>query len=107
MRGRLSIMLMLFVALALVLSLVSAVATNVSAQDSATLSDGPGKWMRYNMPAAQDWEATTSANKPIAEPRNCCITVTGPYPQTITPTNPCSLNGFERANRWFCVQYYQ
>ena len=107
MRGRLSVILMVLVALSLVLSLVAALAPGAIAQDSEAAPDGSAKWMRYRMPSAQDIEAAITSGFVDGQPRNCCITVEGPYPKTITPTNPCSLYGSERPNRWFCVQYYQ
>jgi hypothetical protein len=60
MRGRLSIALMVFVALSLVLSLVAAVAPNASAQDGTIIPGGPtgglNKWIRHDLPTTQHWQ---------------------------------------------------
>ena len=78
MKGRLSIMLVVLVALALTLSLVAAVATNASAQDSAAPDDGQGNWVRHNVPTVEDWQEISNLNgAPLPDPRNCAITLEG------------------------------
>ena len=74
MRGRLPVMLMTLVALALVLSLVAALAPGAIAQDSGAAPDA-AKWGRYRMPAAQDIEAAVTSGFVGGQPRNCCITL--------------------------------
>lgn len=107
MRGRLPVLLMALVALALTLSLVAAVASNASAQDAAAPAVEPSKWTRYNMPAMQDSQVAPNANLLIAEPKNCCITLEGEPVVTVTVlassiTVPNGVNGIARP-RWFCT----
>jgi hypothetical protein len=104
MRGRLSIALMALVALALVLSLVAAMAPDASAQDATIPAGEPSKWMRYNMPAMQDSQVTPNANSLIAEPKNCCITLEGGPVETVIVIAPSGkINGFgDLMPRWFC-----
>ena len=61
MRGRLSIILMVLVALSLVLSLVAAVAPNAAAQGGdLIIAPGPdgglNKWVRHDLPTTQHWQ---------------------------------------------------
>jgi hypothetical protein len=60
MRGRLSGILMLFVALSLVLSLVATVAPVASAQGGTIIPGGPtgglNKWVRHDLPTTQHWQ---------------------------------------------------
>ena len=61
MRGRLSVILMVFVALSLVLSLVAAVAPNAAAQGGdLIIAPGPdgglNKWVRHDLPTTQHWQ---------------------------------------------------
>ena len=91
---------MALVALALVLSLVAALAPTTSAQDSEAVSGGPGRWARYTIPATQQSQDVWYANSVIAEPRNCAITIVGPY------LYKQAYKGLEDA-RWFCTRFYQ
>ena len=77
MRGRLPVLLMALVALALVLSLVATLAPGAIAQDSGAAPDGAAKWGRYRMPAAQDVEASITSGTVDGVPRNCAITLEG------------------------------
>jgi hypothetical protein len=56
MRGRLSITLMAFVALALVLSMVATVAPVASAQGGPTISGGLNSWVRHDLPTTNYWQ---------------------------------------------------
>ena len=115
MRGRLPVMLMALVALALVLSLVAALAPGVSAQDSGAAPEGAAKWMRYAMPSAQELEAASSVYKPNGfQPKNCCITVQSGC-TAITTTMPASGSNdivgtsfgpapYQERPRWFCTE---
>jgi hypothetical protein len=111
MRGRLPIMLMALVALALALSLAAALAPGAIAQDSGAAPDGAAKWMRYKMPAAQEWGTVAHANF-VTQPKNCCITIqhgcqppiTTAVPTSGTNPEPVSATGTCPARpRWFCV----
>jgi hypothetical protein len=101
-------MLMALVALALVLSLVATLAPDASAQDSGAAPDGPAKWMRYRMPAAQDMESAADANF-VDIKRNCCITVQSdghPNGGTIDVSS-AQQNHCLESPRWYCVNHYQ
>ena len=106
MRGRLPIMLMALVALALLLSLVATLAPDASAQDSGAAPDGAAKWMRYRMPAAQDLGAAADANF-VDTKRECCITVEQSYPNgAIIILNPSQQNHYMERPRWYCLDSY-
>ena len=77
MSGRLPVLLMALVALALVLSLVMTLASGAVAQDSGAAPDGADKWGRYMMPSAQDIDATITSGTVDGVPRNCAITLEG------------------------------
>ena len=111
MNGRLPTLVMVFVALAIVISLVVALAPDAGAQDSVTAPDVPATWMRHNIPAAQDLQTTCCAN---AIPDGvgfkfetpCAITTGGCPPQ---PPSPPFGIGSEQAGipftgqgRWIC-----
>jgi len=104
MRRRLFSVLMVFVALSLVLSLVAMLAPDAGAQDGGTAPDGPAKWMRYNIPAAQGSEAVTNANF-ISQQKTCCITVLSGGTTVLTETNAASVMPAEGVSRWFCMDY--
>ena len=102
MRGRLPVILMALVALALVLSLVATLAPNASAQDSGTAPDGTAEWGRYRMPAAQDVEAAVTSGFAGGQPKNCCITVQfGCYSVASTQSAATTSMPLERP-RWYC-----
>ena len=104
-------MLMALVALALVLSLVAAIAPNASAQDDAVPASEPSKWGRYIMPDMQDLQATVNNGIVDGMPKNCCITVKPGYYAISSPgVNPESASavydGYDgRVNRWCCREY--
>jgi len=96
-------MLMALVALALVLSLVSALAPDASAQDSGAAPDGAAKWGRYRMPSAQDMEAAANANF-VGVKRDCCIMVKcGGFPNGAVIID----NHFLERPRFYCANHYQ
>ena len=100
-------MLMVLVALALTLSLVAAVASNASADDSTIPDSGQGNWVRLKVPSAQDWQAAANPNQPSMDTRDCCITF-GPGPvETGAALDPYTAAGcpIER-QRWFCLGGY-
>jgi hypothetical protein len=107
MRGRLPIIFMALVALALVLSLVATLAPGAIAQDSGAAPDGAARWMRYNMPAAQDLGAATYTNGFLAQPKNCCITIQSgctPMPSSGVNAAPAAATTSMPLGqpRWFC-----
>jgi len=104
MKGRFTVLLMSLVALALVLSLVAMLAPDAGAQDGVTAPDGPAKWMRHNVPAAQGSEAATNANF-ISQQKTCCITVLSGGTTVLTETNAASVMPAEGVSRWFCMGY--
>lgn len=104
MKGRFTVLLMSLVALALVLSLVAMLAPDAGAQDGVTAPDGPAKWMRHNVPAAQGSEAATNANF-ISQQKTCCITVLSGGTTVLTETNAASVMPAEGVSRWFCMDY--
>ena len=110
MRGRLPIMLMALVALALVLSLVATLAPGAIAQDSGAAPSDPSNWARYRIPTTEEMEAATNANF-VGVQRDCCITVnqgcipiptavptSGTNPEPVSATGTCPSRP-----RWFCV----
>jgi len=106
-------MLMTLVALALVLSLVAALAPGASAQDSGAAPEGAARWMRYNIPSAQEMEAAVNANQlnGINMPKNCCITVEhGCHMITTSVDNPEPVSAtktampYQERPRWFCME---
>jgi hypothetical protein len=102
-RGRLPIMLMALVALALVLSMVATLAPGAIAQDSGAAPDGAAKWGRYKLPTGEQWEIVTSVNPPpMVIPKDCCITVEyGGHPNGIVDLSAAQNHCIERP-RWFC-----
>jgi hypothetical protein len=113
MKGRLPVLLMSLVALALVLGLVATLAPGAGAQDSEPSPDGPAMWMRYNIPAPQDLQATCCTNaipNGFLTQKSCCITIVpgGPIttaaPISATGVNPASAAATKPVweNRWFC-----
>ena len=108
-RGRLPVTLMALVALALVLSLVAALAPYASAQDSGAAPDGAAKWMRYKLPTGEQGDIVTSVNPPpMVIPKDCCITVNqGCIPIPTSGVNPepaaaPSLMPYPERPRWYC-----
>ena len=107
MRGRLPVLLMALVALALVLSLVATLAPDASAQDSGAAPDGAAKWMRYRMPAAQDIEAAITSGIVDGVPKNCCITTQFAC-VTVTSTQSATATSMPLAlPRWWCPMFAQ
>ena len=110
MRGRLSIMLMVLAALALTLSLVAAVASNASAQDSAIPNDGQGNWVRHSVPTTPDRLETADSDDVVlgvANPRYCAITLAyGGTGQTSGESFSSDIamfvNGYGPHPRWLC-----
>ena len=90
----------MLVALALVLSLVAALAPYASAQDDAAPASEPSKWGRYKLPTGEQWEIVTSVNPPpVVMPKDCCITVKyGGYTNGLV----AQLYYLERP-RWYCI----
>jgi len=106
MKGRLPILLMSLLALALALSLVAMLAPDAGAQDGVTAPDGPAKWMRHNVPAAPDLEGACCPNGFNGfTPKTCCITVLSGGTTVLTETNAASVMPAEGVSRWFCMGY--
>jgi hypothetical protein len=104
MRGRLPVLLMALVALALVLSLVATLAPDASAQDSGAAPDGAAKWMRYRMPSAQDIEAAVTSGVVDGVPKNCCITTQFAC-FTVASTQSATTAAMPlESPRWYCPQ---
>jgi len=110
MRGRLPVMLMALVALAMVLSLATTLAPGAIAQDSGAAPDGAAKWGRYRMPSAQQIEAAKTSGILGGVAQVCAImTSFGCTPQ---PSPGVSLSGTSAAAtstsmptespRWYC-----
>jgi hypothetical protein len=109
MNGRLPALVMVFAALAMVISLVVALTPDASAQDSVTAPDVTAMWMRHNTPASQDLQAICCTNQLIGlVSKTCCITIVPGYPQP----GPDAVIGSEPAagfmpsgevSRWFCA----
>ena len=100
MRGRLPVMLIALVALALTLSLVAALAPNASAQDIPNPTGEQDSWVRLNVPAAQDLRAAPAGSGVSIPARNCAITLRGPVETAVI--NPGSTNCIDVLDRWFC-----
>jgi len=109
MKGRFTILLMSLLALALVLSLVAMLAPGAGAQDGGTAPDGPAKWMRHNVPAAQGSEAAAAANAYSISLKVCCICISpGPIPTSdsvLGSETPTSSTPYSSPSRWFCTDY--
>jgi hypothetical protein len=107
MRNRLAKSVMVLATIAMVVSMVAALTPDASAQDSLTAPDGLSKWMRYNMPAAKDLEATTYAIPVDGMSKTCCITVLPgsiPSPDTeIGSASAASSTPYSSPSRWFCM----
>jgi len=105
MNGRLPTLVMVFVALAIVISLVVALAPDASAQDSMTAPDSSADWTHYNVPASQDLQTTCCGNANFIGQRRRCITIM--YDGTGALIGPESA-GFPQpypqveGGRWFC-----
>ena len=101
MRGRLPVMLIMLVALALTLSLVASLAPNASAQPDPTTPGATDKWMRLNVPTAEQWQAASNPGFLVGSPRNCAITLDG-----MQQTNPGAFSIDSSygilLDRWFC-----
>ena len=109
MSGRLPVLRMALVALALVLSLVAALAPGAIAQDSGATTDDPARWMRYNMPTAQQLEAAAAAIANGFQPKDCAITTThGCQPIPTTVFSPSSVSAtttyMPMDPRWYCAE---
>jgi len=94
MKNRLSRGIMLLAAMAIMISLVIALAPDASAQDSR--------------PAAKGVEATTYAIPVGFTPKTCCITIMpGATISTteISPASAASSNPYSSLSRWFCMGY--
>ena len=101
-------MLMALVALALVLSLVAALAPGAIAQDSGAAPSDAAKWMRYSMPTAEQLDMVTGVNPPPPEgmPRDCCITTKHDHPNggIIIIINLSAAQLYYMNNpRWYCT----
>lgn len=113
MNGRLPTLVMVFVALAIVISLVVALAPDAGAQDSVTAPDVPATWMRHNIPAAQDLQATCCANAipdgvGFKFEKPCAIT-TGGCPKPVPDLEPHPEQAgipFTGQGRWICSGKY-
>jgi hypothetical protein len=101
MRGRLPVMLMALVALALVLSLVAALAPGAIAQDSGAAPDA-AKWGRYRMPSAQDIEAAVTSGFVVGAVRNCCILVQSGCATVASTQSAATTSMPSEKPRWFC-----
>jgi len=104
---------MVLAAIATVIGLIAALPPDASAQDSGTAPDGPAKWMRPSIPAAQGLEAAANANF-ISQQKTCCICVSpGPIPSPdadaviggTASTTVTTIDG--GPSRWFCMDYCQ
>jgi hypothetical protein len=110
MKGRLPILLMSLLALALALSLVATLAPDAGAQNSGTAPDGPATWMRYNIPAAPDLQVGCCPNGFLGVTlKNCCIRVTPgsqPGPDAVIGSeSAASSNPYSSFSRWFCMGF--
>jgi len=110
MRNILSKSVMVLATIAIAVSLVAALTPDASAQGSGTAPDGPAKWMRHNIPAAKDVEATTYAIPVDGMSKTCCITVLPgsiPSPDTeIGSESATSSTPYSSPSRWFCMGRY-
>ena len=97
MKNRLSRGIMLLAAMAIMISLVIALAPDASAQNSG--------------PAAKDVETNTHAVPVIGSSKICCICVSpGPIPSpdadaVIGSEQPTSSTPYSSPSRWFCMEY--
>ena len=97
MKGRLSILLMSLLALALSLSLVATLAPDAGAQNSGH--------------ATKDVEINTHAVPVYGMSKICCICVSpGPIPSpdadaVIGSEQPTSSTPYSSPSRWFCMEY--
>ncbi len=109
MRGRLPIILMALVALALVLSLAATLAPVAGAQDSGAAPSDTAKWMRYVMPTAQQLEAAAAAVNGFIPPKDCAITTMSscqPIPTTVLSPSAVSASQIHMPMenpRWYCA----
>jgi len=103
MKGRSLILLMSIMSLALVLGLVVTLAPDAGAQDSVAAPDGPAKWMRHNIPAANDVEAITRVASSSGTPKTCCIWICGEG--ALVQTGAAGEIAYPqiKENRWFCT----
>ena len=110
MRGRLPIILMALVALALVLSLAATLAPVAGAQDSGAAPSDTARWMRYVMPTAQQLEAAAAALNGFIPIKDCAIKTMHecqPIPTTGTSVSGASAAATSTSMpmenpRWWC-----
>jgi hypothetical protein len=101
MRGRLPVILVIFVALALI-SMAVAVASNASAEPGPATPSVTGNWVRFNIPALQDLQAVLDSNGLPLPARDCAITL-----EMGGTTDTSVVDGIDGMRpRWFCVGYY-
>ena len=108
MSGRLSTVVMVCIAVALMLTLVGVVAANASAQDGAIPDDGQGSWVRHNMPAVEDWQEDSNPNIGVLNPRYCAITLQmGPCETAVIAVGTADTSMVEgMLPRWLCFDGY-
>lgn len=114
MKSRLSRIVIVFVALALVLGLAATLASDAGAQDSGAAPDDPAKWTQYDVPAPQDLQTTCCADtvtNGFFTSKRCCITVIPVFPTPVPDLEPFAVTKTSIAvgilNRWICSGYVQ